>query len=70
MTFSIKVSSSLTNFQELKRWIGLLVKTKKNTTSMFLVHSLQKKLFRNLFKAMKELKLKMMSLTAYMITVS
>ena len=50
--------------------IGLLVKTKKNTTSMFLAHSLPKKLFRNLFKAMKGLKLKRMSLTVYMITVS
>ena len=50
--------------------IGLLVKTKKNTMSMFLAHSLPKKLFRSLFKAMKELKLKMMSLTVYMITVS
>ena len=50
--------------------IGLLVKTKKNIMSMFLAHSLPKKLFRSLFKAMKVLKLKRMSLTVYMITVS
>ena len=51
--------------------IGLLVKTKKNTTSMFLAHFLPKKLFRNLFKVMKGSNwMIMMSLNVFMITAS